>query len=101
RFIFFQAEDGIRYATVTGVQTCALPICPHAQGEGRMILALVDWETGWRAPARRARESFVLHPEHEGRGEEQRPAADQEGEDRLKIGRASCREREYIAMGAV
>src|SRR5207245_3776420 len=23
---FFQAEDGIRYATVTGVQTCALPI---------------------------------------------------------------------------
>src|SRR6266542_5548503 len=26
-FIFFQAEDGIRDATVTGVQTCALPIC--------------------------------------------------------------------------
>src|SRR5207245_5935671 len=25
---FFQAEDGIRDATVTGVQTCALPICP-------------------------------------------------------------------------
>src|SRR5215813_12776956 len=24
---FFQAEDGIRYADVTGVQTCALPIC--------------------------------------------------------------------------
>src|SRR6266542_2205595 len=24
---FFQAEDGIRAATVTGVQTCALPIC--------------------------------------------------------------------------
>src|SRR2546430_12331033 len=24
--IFFQAEDGIRYLTVTGVQTCALPI---------------------------------------------------------------------------
>src|SRR5207245_6933059 len=24
---FFQAEDGIRDATVTGVQTCALPIC--------------------------------------------------------------------------
>src|SRR6266542_6087432 len=23
---FFQAEDGIRYANVTGVQTCALPI---------------------------------------------------------------------------
>src|SRR3989442_14011835 len=27
-FFFFQAEDGIRDADVTGVQTCALPICP-------------------------------------------------------------------------
>ena len=25
-FFFFQAEDGIRYRDVTGVQTCALPI---------------------------------------------------------------------------
>src|SRR5207249_7424004 len=25
---FFQAEDGIRDRNVTGVQTCALPICP-------------------------------------------------------------------------
>src|SRR5262249_59845699 len=24
---FFEAEDGIRYWSVTGVQTCALPIC--------------------------------------------------------------------------
>src|SRR5689334_24124063 len=27
-FFFFQAEDGIRDGTVTGVQTCALPIYP-------------------------------------------------------------------------
>src|SRR5574339_398225 len=27
-FFFFQAEDGIRYRLVTGVQTCALPIYP-------------------------------------------------------------------------
>src|SRR5205807_3419914 len=27
RFFFFQAEDGIRDYKVTGVQTCALPIC--------------------------------------------------------------------------
>src|SRR5689334_11832139 len=27
-FFFFQAEDGIRDGTVTGVQTCALPIWP-------------------------------------------------------------------------
>src|SRR5256884_4054328 len=26
---FFQAEDGIRDVAVTGVQTCALPICIH------------------------------------------------------------------------
>src|SRR5437764_14761971 len=28
-FFFFQAEDGIRDTSVTGVQTCALPIYPH------------------------------------------------------------------------
>src|SRR5256886_3000328 len=34
-FFFFQAEDGIRDLTVTGVQTCALPISlqPLAAGE--------------------------------------------------------------------
>src|SRR2546427_11655514 len=35
-FFFFQAEDGIRDLTVTGVQTCALPIwyppCVHSVG---------------------------------------------------------------------
>src|SRR2546427_5538603 len=34
-FFFFQAEDGIRDLTVTGVQTCALPIshfCVSVQG---------------------------------------------------------------------
>src|SRR6266542_1005814 len=30
---FFQAEDGIRDATVTGVQTCALPISPNGTPE--------------------------------------------------------------------
>src|SRR6266576_6191292 len=31
RFFFFQAEDGIRYLYVTGVQTCALPISGRAK----------------------------------------------------------------------
>src|SRR5256886_12631786 len=31
-FFFFQAEDGIRDLTVTGVQTCALPIFTRDQG---------------------------------------------------------------------
>src|SRR5438270_13060970 len=30
-FFFFQAEDGIRDLTVTGVQTCALPISLYAK----------------------------------------------------------------------
>src|SRR5258708_39756604 len=30
-FFFFQAEDGIRDDLVTGVQTCALPICLGAR----------------------------------------------------------------------
>src|SRR3989475_9017184 len=33
-FFFFQAEDGIRDLTVTGVQTCALPI---SSGEQRFL----------------------------------------------------------------
>src|SRR5689334_24163860 len=32
-FFFFQAEDGIRDGTVTGVQTCALPILPWSQDD--------------------------------------------------------------------
>src|SRR2546430_4033984 len=32
-FFFFQAEDGIRDLTVTGVQTCALPISNHRSHE--------------------------------------------------------------------
>src|SRR5688572_32501241 len=35
-FFFFQAEDGIRDLTVTGVQTCALPISA-AGGARRMV----------------------------------------------------------------
>src|SRR5438046_3575069 len=36
-FFFFQAEDGIRDWSVTGVQTCALPIyAPHEPGHPRV-----------------------------------------------------------------
>src|SRR5499433_4154906 len=30
-FFFFQAEDGIRDWSVTGIQTCALPICENGE----------------------------------------------------------------------
>src|SRR5688572_31961486 len=35
-FFFFQAEDGIRDLTVTGVQTCALPISDRKRLAGRI-----------------------------------------------------------------
>src|SRR2546430_6951323 len=46
-FFFFQAEDGIRDLTVTGVQTCALPICidllrdRRVRGSSRGLLFLL------------------------------------------------------------
>src|SRR5438046_8558594 len=36
-FFFFQAEDGIRDWSVTGVQTCALPICVAVTGESGRV----------------------------------------------------------------
>src|SRR5207248_8629063 len=50
-FFFFQAEDGIRDRTVTGVQTCALPICrggaalPFSSRARRAPSALLDTGT--------------------------------------------------------
>src|SRR2546430_2989083 len=41
-FFFFQAEDGIRDLTVTGVQTCALPISPVL-----LLTARRPWRTSW------------------------------------------------------
>src|SRR5437867_3939252 len=40
-FFFFQAEDGIRDRTVTGVQTCALPIYEGAIATSGSILLVV------------------------------------------------------------
>src|SRR3712207_914457 len=34
---FFQAEDGIRDIGVTGVQTCALPICALEKGDKKVV----------------------------------------------------------------
>src|SRR5690606_40664404 len=50
-FFFFQAEDGIRDFHVTGVQTCALPIC----------------STRAVAGAARLYGPFIATADHEGR----------------------------------
>src|SRR2546430_13260765 len=85
-FFFFQAEDGIRDLTVTGVQTCALPISTAAMQAMRDALPPgVHWS------------AF-------GVGRMQMPMVAQAVllggnvrvglEDNLyQIGRASCRER--------
>src|SRR5260370_21077143 len=41
RLFFFQAEDGIRDSSVTGVQTCALPIAVAVQVMGKGSLHAV------------------------------------------------------------
>src|SRR5207248_5703476 len=53
-FFFFQAEDGIRDRTVTGVQTCALPISSLT--------------------STRSHRTALGHPRGTGRGQRRRPA---------------------------
>src|SRR6266853_4610332 len=51
-FFFFQAEDGIRDLTVTGVQTCALPILAEElrqQLARRLPVPVIDPGQGIRA----------------------------------------------------
>src|SRR5687767_15825965 len=71
RFFFFQAEDGIRDKLVTGVQTCALPICKgfaHTMA-ARYLRTLLDWRTR----NRRCRSpSFPIASEGSARSEERR-----------------------------
>src|SRR5437762_5730831 len=52
-FFFFQAEDGIRDTSVTGVQTCALPISRRSQ------CPLVAWTSAGCGPSSRRSNS---HP---------------------------------------
>src|SRR5205809_2789658 len=53
-FFFFQAEDGIRDVAVTGVQTCALPICLGRRHERRRR-PHVHVDRGGRSPGGAAR----------------------------------------------
>src|SRR5262249_59455891 len=89
---FFQAEDGIRDWSVTGVQTCALPISAAALRPPRRV-GLRPARDGRRGDAR------LLRPLRRRRAE-----LGVLLDDRLRpgpqIGRASCRERVESAVGA-
>src|SRR5437763_14117649 len=82
RLFFFQAEDGIRDTSVTGVQTCALPIldaiCRRAAQPVRV--GPYAW-LAWVPPS-----GLVVIAENI--------------RAQVKIGRASCRERVEISVGA-
>src|SRR2546430_7281583 len=85
---FFQAEDGIRDLTVTGVQTCALPI---------WIASILRWHHGWLTVASplyalssvttRQRPCSWRCSARKARLRRSRAG------ERAEIGRASCRER--------
>src|SRR2546427_1109923 len=86
-FFFFQAEDGIRDLTVTGVQTCALPIFVMEYIDG---VALPRWMTRTPPPGRSDRVRLALQLTTA------LDAAHKNGivhRDIKQIGRASCRER--------
>src|SRR5256886_12533446 len=86
-FFFFQAEDGIRDLTVTGVQTCALPIFgkAHVRALQRYQQRLAN-VTGIDAKTMLESTLFGLPMIAVNMPGARIPAA-------AEIGRASCRER--------
>src|SRR2546430_5918166 len=90
RVFFFQAEDGIRDLTVTGVQTCALPISMLSLNTGRTVVN----ETGLEG-------SFAVDLEWSpDQSVTDKPSLFTALQEQLgltlestQIGRASCRER--------
>src|SRR5436305_7314982 len=83
---FFQAEDGIRDADVTGVQTCALPIscCSGQEVIPFGSLVAVHNSSTVQIVGRELDRDFVSR---------------QDANKVLEIGRASCRERVWISGG--
>src|SRR5205807_7665030 len=99
---FFQAEDGIRDYKVTGVQTCALPISPSyltwlaamAVESGRARNVLVFRALNGRSGARVGTMQF------HGMGAQFRYPIGYDSYLMYEIGRASCRERGEVWVGA-
>src|SRR5437762_13865198 len=104
-FFFFQAEDGIRDTSVTGVQTCALPICPSEKTPVKPLVRLsetVRMTNMARLIARPCQNAWPLASrtasaiaEKIGRApSRERVETRTAGAGAEKIGRASSRERE-------
>src|SRR5437762_4545019 len=88
-FFFFQAEDGIRDTSVTGVQTCALPISEALEGRPGCPLELAGPSTGATDMIGFETPKLLFEPDIS-------PAITRVSGCKCrasKIGRASCRER--------
>src|SRR5262249_59134952 len=100
---FVQAEDGIRDWSVTGVQTCALPIWCAASWLLRLSRWITAATSGWLPRGNRATSRATEVETSPARtswatASERRSASDRRRQ--TQIGRASCREREENAGGA-
>src|SRR5688572_33421361 len=108
---FFRAEDGIRYLTVTGVQTCALPISQFLKAYNDIVrkarnnqLEVADFEgttlsltnpgtlgTIASVPRLMMTQGTII-----ATGAIDYSAEYSASDPSVQIGRASCRERVYI-----
>src|SRR2546430_7285259 len=87
-FFFFQAEDGIRDLTVTGVQTCALPISQPGASSSDSRLSGATTSPAIAATAGSPNDIVASRSGPFGRAGVSPGAG-----AGLEIGRASCRER--------
>src|SRR5204863_538801 len=90
-FFFFQAEDGIRDLYVTGVQTCALPICPDQLYRFDVPVVREDGSVVATVPG-----CLVEPAAEQPAGDDARFTLAAEIFLTSEIGRASCRERVEI-----
>src|SRR5207249_9342180 len=99
----FQAEDGIRDRNVTGVQTCALPICDIPQQPHRNIKTLETKILGDAPVGDKRYDAWATGDEALTAHALLRRCTDDldllQAEQGAKIGRASCRERGEGAVG--
>src|SRR2546430_11825766 len=86
-FFFFQAEDGIRDLTVTGVQTCALPIFLSRDSNVETAFAAAGTTLSIRGT------TTSLTPFMGSVTVKLKDKRKLSTLDVMKIGRASCRER--------
>src|SRR5262249_58293583 len=98
---FFQAEDGIRDWSVTGVQTCALPIWqkPQSNSWQSAITVVQEVEPPFIPAGAHATTIVIEYPPGHPGSPPHRHSGPIFGYV-LEIGRASCRGRGVVAVGA-